>query len=126
MPTSIFNQPIPDTPDIERNSKGDLKIEVVEVPLSECKIKFLNPNGNEVLSGRGGPQDKYIRENGFLVETPGINPMRVRGFELKMNYYNCDPAMVEIFLYDWTDGEQMDRYKLSNDEKVKTRVIDLK
>ncbi len=110
FPKSLLDGIAPDHPnyDYERNALGEMRTEVLEVPLSECKIIFMQPNGDPVLPGHLQGQtygtanerrDLFIRHHGFLIEHPDIDPMLVKAMELKMEYIDPDMALVKIEVY---------------------------
>lgn len=106
-----FDTSLADGPnyEYERDVMGDVKIEVVSVPLSECKIIFLDMQGNPVLPGHAQDDEiddkmalaslasvAYIRKNTFQIEHPKIDPLLVSRVSLVMDYAKTGYAQVRI------------------------------
>ena len=94
---------------------GSVRTEVVDVPLSHCKIIFYTPDNNPALPGHAQGEElidpcvlpKYrpdtgtdpIRSCGFSIEHPDIDPLLVRSIELKMDYSNAEMAWVRVEMF---------------------------
>jgi hypothetical protein len=84
--------------ELVRDNYGDLAVQVITMPMSEVRITYYDPEGNEVDLSY-----EYVRSNKFKIEVPGIpdfDPELVKKVIMPdLNYSAVDILYVEIHSY---------------------------
>lgn len=86
-----------------RQAQGDIGMEVIELSISDIRIRFLNEDGEPANPG------EMIRCYNFLIEGPGIDTKRVKSVTIPKLDYSCPDlltVMVEMFPFDPSDGRE--------------------
>lgn len=82
-------------PEISRNSRDDMRVEVFEVPLSELKLTFMDRQGNPAEPGSG----EQIMSYNFAIQAEGINDLLIKRTELVMDYSLNEEAIARVFVH---------------------------
>ena len=86
---------------LRRAQSGGAEMEVVELSISDIRIRFLNEDGEPANPG------EVIRCHNFLVEGPGIDTKRVKSVTIPKLDYSCPDlltVLVEMFPFDPSEG----------------------
>jgi hypothetical protein len=79
----------------KRNPTMELAMEIIDIPLADCKIRFLDNHGDDVEPGKGD----LIRSHQFVVDCDYIDPMLVKSAEIKLDYGDSGVACVRVTTY---------------------------